>query len=181
MYNWRIIFSPFIVSLPSCNIEHYHRSLDLYIWSQSWVLWWDHWPRHGLVQGLKIVFCRKLDRVFLHTTILFSNFFQEIFKGNTLAANKMILHVMYIWSAMSYWTCRQRTFILEFLWSSWSPCSAFCGKGLRNRHTMCGTVRERAPGAIKTLEIFNKNNGTNSSTSPASTKNYGKSHLNEEL
>jgi hypothetical protein len=30
-----------------------------------------------------------------------------------------------------------------FLWSSWSKCTAFCGRGTRLRHTLCGNVRSK--------------------------------------
>ena len=31
----------------------------------------------------------------------------------------------------------------EYLWSAWSKCSKTCGRGIRKRYTMCGSIRKK--------------------------------------
>ncbi len=34
----------------------------------------------------------------------------------------------------------------KFLWSPWSACSVYCGRGEQKRHTLCGTLRNKTRG-----------------------------------
>ena len=50
----------------------------------------------------------------------------------------------------------------EYLWSPWGECSKKCGQGVKKRHSMCGTVRNKAfvtkdfpEDAVTTTEAIN--------------------------